>query len=111
MQFQQDPWDVSNMPFRPDSERLGASDLKQVLAQICPGHGYVQKDTDIFRNLSGCSVCPATAYTPASKGSPYIEYSIRGHFLGPRSDDLIVTLYGCEPHAANFRDTYTLSRS
>jgi hypothetical protein len=89
-------------PFVPDSEKLQPNDLKQILGQLCPGQeisGY------------GCHVCPQESATPGGRADSFIESAVRGHFLSPDSDDLVVVLVGCSPHAGLSRNIMLFTRS
>ncbi|MBZ5610038.1 MAG: hypothetical protein LAP38_17385 [Acidobacteriia bacterium] len=75
-------------PFAPDSAPLPSADLREVLGLLCPGHEYIGQE-------SGCHVCPAGTKAAGAKADASIETVIRGRFLKPDSDDLLVVLYGC----------------
>jgi hypothetical protein len=94
----------SGPPFAPDSAQLSSADLKEVLGLLCPGQAYMGEQ-------SGCRVCPQQSGTPGAKTESSIESSVSGHFLKPDSDDLLLVLYGCSPHAGNFRNAFMFTRS
>ena len=94
----------SGPPFAPDSARLPSGDLKEVLGLLCPGQEYIGEQ-------SGCHVCPQQTGAPGAKTESSIESAIAGHFLKPDSDDLLLVLFGCAPHAGNFRNGFLFTRS
>jgi hypothetical protein len=91
-------------PFQPDSSQLGAADLKEILGLLCPGQESAGAD-------SACHVCPQQTKAAGMKTDSSIESAVRGHFLKPDSDDVLVVLYGCAPRADNFRDAILFTRS
>ncbi len=75
-------------PFPPDSTQLGRRICSEVLGLLCPGNEFVGQE-------SGCHVCPPASKTAGAEPTAASRSFIRGHFLKPDSDDLLVTLYGC----------------
>jgi hypothetical protein len=76
------------VPFEPDVARLSRTDLREMLALLCPGQEYVGK-------RSGCKVC--------LDGSAFgfgIVNAIAGHFRDAKSDDVLVYTAGCEARVA-----------
>jgi hypothetical protein len=74
-------WTVA--PFQPDSTQLASADLREIFELLCPGQERA------------CRVCPAATKLAGAGTDGSVESMIRGHFLKPDSDDLLVTLYGC----------------
>jgi hypothetical protein len=77
-------------PFAPDTAKLERADLTEVLGLLCPGQEYVGQE-------SGCRVCPATSKRAGARADASIVAAVRGHFLKPDSDDLLLDLIGCGP--------------
>jgi hypothetical protein len=77
-------------PFPPDTSKLERADLSEVLELLCPGQGYVGAE-------SGCHVCPASSKRAGALGDASISAAIRGHFLKPDSDDLLLDFNVCGP--------------
>jgi hypothetical protein len=98
------PAQWSGSPFAPDSAQLASADLKEALGLLCPGQEYMGEQ-------SGCHVCPQQSGAPGIKNDSSIESAIAGHFLKPDSDDLLLVLFGCSPHAGNFRNAFLFTRS
>jgi hypothetical protein len=83
------------------------SELKQVLAVLCPGHDYVGADK------SGCRVCPEgtmDAGLDAGSGGT-VDDTIAGHLLTPISNDVLLVMRGCEPHANGFVDSMLFTKA
>ena len=91
-------------PFAPDSAQLSAADLSDLLGLLCPGQESAGAQT-------GCNVCPPQTKAAGMKTDSSIESAVRGHFLKPDSDDLLLVLYGCAGRADNFRDAILFTRS
>jgi hypothetical protein len=70
-------------PFQPDFTQLAPADLREVLDLLCPGQE------------NGCRVCPQATKAAGAGTDGSVESALRGHFLKPDSDDLLVTLAGC----------------
>src|SRR5258708_4994374 len=85
-------WDDEDPPIN-----LPAFELRQILTEICPGHFYIGKS-------SGCHVCPGLTSEAGFEEDSTIEAVISGHFSGPKSNDLIMVLRGCESHANGFEN-------
>ena len=79
---------LTTPPFAPDSTRLERAELTEVLGLLCPGQEYLGQE-------SGCRVCPASSKSAAARGNASIVAAVRGHFLKPDSDDLLLNLDGC----------------
>jgi|SRR5271165_4470962 len=77
-------------PFPPDTAKLERATLAEVLGLSCPGQEYVGQE-------SGCHVCPASSKRAGARGDASIVAAVRGHFLKPDSDDLLLDLNGCGP--------------
>jgi hypothetical protein len=77
-------------PFTPDEVELQPAEALQVLNTLCPGKTRPGKK-------NGCPPCQPETGRYAEGFT--IESAIRGHFLGPHSDDLMVSTKGCEDHA------------
>lgn len=80
----------TNPPFPPDSTQLGRAELEEVLGLLCPGQGYIGPE-------SGCHACPASSAQAGARADASIVSAVRGHFLKPDSDDLLLDLTGCGP--------------
>ena len=94
----------SGPPFPPVSVQLRQADLKEILGLLCPGHEYIGQE-------SGCRVCPQGTAEAGRRADSTIESAIPGHFVDPKSEDLLVVLLGCSSHAGNFRDAFLFTRS
>jgi hypothetical protein len=91
----------------PDSPMKG--DVEAALGAIC-------KPNDIKRSkagdLTGCRVCPEgsadslSAYT----GGWELNVATPGHFTSEDSDELLIGIAGCEPHANNFGGSILFAR-
>ena len=79
---------LTTPPFAPDSTRLERAELTEVLGLLCPGQEYLGQE-------SGCRVCPASSKSAAARANASIVAAVRGHFLKPDSDDLLLDLDGC----------------
>ena len=80
----------TNPPFPPDSSQLGRAELSEVLGLLCPGQEYIGQE-------SGCRVCPASSAKAGARADASIVAAVRGHFLKPDSDDLLLDLNSCGP--------------
>ncbi|MBV9742675.1 MAG: hypothetical protein JO099_02845 [Acidobacteriia bacterium] len=86
-----------------ESTKLQASDLKEILHLMCAGTESAAPDI-------GCRICPEGTTTVGEQGFGLgIQLMLRGHFLGPNSDDLFVETSGCEPHARGYSGTMFFS--
>jgi hypothetical protein len=96
-------------PFSAQPKRdapLPESDLRKILAVLCPGHDYVGA------KKSGCKVCPDGTFDAgldAGFGGT-VETTIAGHLSEPGSDDVLLVMRGCEPHANGFVDTMLFTK-
>lgn len=79
---------ISAPPFAPDSAQLGSGEATEILGVLCPGQAYAGQE-------NGCRVCPATTKMAGARGEASIIAAVRGHFLKPDSDDLLLSLNGC----------------
>ena len=77
-------------PFPIDSPLLGRAELTEILGLLCPGQEYIGQET-------GCHVCPASSAKAGARGNASLVSAVRGHFLKPDSDDLLLDLDGCGP--------------
>jgi hypothetical protein len=77
-------------PFAPDTAKLERVTLTEVLGLLCPGQEYAGQE-------SGCRVCPASSKRTGARGDASIVAAVRGHFLKPDSDDLLLDFNGCGP--------------
>jgi hypothetical protein len=77
-------------PFPPDTSKLERTDLSEILELLCPGQGYIGAE-------SGCRVCPGSSKRAGARGDASISAAVRGHFLKPDSDDLLLSFNGCGP--------------
>jgi hypothetical protein len=80
----------SQAPFAPDAAQFGRAELGEVLGVLCPGQEYMGQE-------SGCHVCPASSARAGARGKASIVSAVRGHFLKPDSEDLLLDLDGCGP--------------
>jgi hypothetical protein len=83
---------------------VSAADLKEMLGLLCPGQEYIGEQ-------SGCHVCPQATTNVGNRTDSTIESTISGHFSEAKSDDLFLVLYGCSPHARDFRDAFLFTHS
>jgi len=90
-------------PFQPDSSELLPADLSQILAALCPGRGFTGAQ-------AGCHVCPIGTSRARSNGDLTISFALRGHFVIPNSDDLLLGTEGCEDHAHGFGGSILFTR-
>ncbi|HEX6893658.1 MAG TPA: hypothetical protein VF146_00200 [Bryobacteraceae bacterium] len=79
---------LTTPPFAPDSAKLERAELSEVLGLLCPGQ-------EVIGAVSGCRVCPAASARAGARGDASILSAVRGHFLKPDSDDLLMDLNGC----------------
>jgi len=77
-------------PFAADNTLFGKAELGEILGLLCPGQGYVGQE-------SGCRVCPASSAKAGARANASIVSVLRGHFLKPDSDDLLLDLDACGP--------------
>lgn len=75
-------------PFQAEAAQLGRADLSDILGLLCPGQEY-------FGQESGCHVCPPQLKAVRARTDATIESAVRGHFLKPESDDLLLVLSEC----------------
>ena len=77
-------------PFQPETTKLDRADLSEVLGLLCPGQEYVGSE-------SGCRACPASSKRAGARADASISAAVRGHFLKPGSDDLLLDFSVCGP--------------
>ena len=77
-------------PFAADNTLLGKGELEEVLGLLCPGQGYLGQE-------SGCRVCPASGAKAGARANASLLSVMRGHFLKPDSDDLLLDFDLCGP--------------
>ena len=75
-------------PFQAEPAQLGRADLSDILGLLCPGQEYIGQE-------SGCHVCPPQLKAASARADATIESAVRGHFLKPESDDLLLVLSEC----------------
>jgi hypothetical protein len=75
-------------PFQIEPAQLERQDLRDMLGLLCPGQEYIGQE-------SGCHVCPSQLKAARARTDASIESAVRGHFLKPESDDLLLVLDGC----------------
>lgn len=86
-----------------DPRQAGGAEL---LEAVCPRQVAIDKKIGC---ATGCS--DDTNFGSFGDRLPWsLEGVIRGHFLSPTSDDAVLWMTGCEPHAANFGGTILLTR-
>jgi hypothetical protein len=83
----------------PDSVQLSAEKLEPFLNLICPGHVWA----------SGCDACPEISHSGA--GSWQVRAFHPGHFVSPKSEDMLISGSGCEDHADDFGGSVLLARN
>ena len=84
-----------------DPRQAGGAEL---LDAVCRG-GVVHG-----RQITCSIVCPKFTGFAGDDLGWSLEKVTRGHFLSPTSDDAILSMSGCEPHAANFGGSILLTR-
>ena len=77
-------------PFQADNTLLGKGEIEEILGLLCPGQGYMGQE-------SGCRVCPASSPKAGARANASIVSALRGHFVKPDSDDLLLDLDACGP--------------
>jgi len=84
-----------------DPKLAGGAEL---LEAVCPGR------VDVGKEIQCTTECPE--FTGFGGGGPRWNAAgvIRGHFLSPSSDDVVLAMEGCESHGANFGGTILLTR-
>jgi hypothetical protein len=83
-----------------DPKLAGGAEL---LEAVCPGHVVVGKEV-------ACKIaCPEFTSMKGGDLDWSVARVIRGHFLSPTSDDAVLSMSGCEPHALNFGGTILLT--
>jgi hypothetical protein len=95
--------DKFEVPFEPDSVRLQPAEASEILGSLCPGESIVG-------SRIGCRICPAGTSWAGDGAGLWVRSAIRGHLLGPNSDDLLISTSGCEPHVYLFGGHVLFSR-
>lgn len=91
--------------FPSDSKDPKQSGGAALLEAVCPGRVIVGKEI-------GCrGACPEfTAFH--GENFEWNLYAVsRGHFLSPTSDDVALSMLGCEPHSENWGGTILVTRT
>jgi len=81
-----------------DAAKLSPAEVQPFLEMICPGHA----------SATGCAVCPSEM--PSSAQTWDLRTITFGHFLGPASEDALVSGTGCEPHSNGMSGAYLFTR-
>ena len=81
-----------------DAAHISASETHEFLQMICPGH----------ETTAGCSVCPDEM--PPSAQTWEMHTVTFGHFLAPKSEDALVSGFGCEPHVNLMSGSYLFTK-
>ena len=81
-----------------DAAKVSPSQAQQFLELICPGRA----------SAAGCSVCPPEM--PFSAQTWDLQTITFGHFLGPASEDALVSGTGCEPHSNGMSGAYLFTK-
>ncbi len=77
-------------PFAADNTLFGKAELGEILGLLCPGQEDIGQE-------SGCRVCPASSPKAGARANASIVSALRGHFLKPDSDDLLLDFDFCGP--------------
>ena len=77
-------------PFAADNTLFGKAELGEILGLLCPGQEVIGQE-------SGCRVCPASSAKAGARANASIVSALRGHFLKPDSDDVLLDLDACGP--------------
>ena len=87
--------------FKIDGVSARDGNAAELLETFCPGQVEVAQEVKCRQALTETPGfdCPPTATTVT-----------RGHFLSPKSDDVLLALHACEPHSAHFGSTALLTR-
>ncbi len=88
-------------PAAPRAKEFPDAELRKILAVLCPGQDYVTGDKN------GCHVCPEGTMDEGrdAGGGGTVQNTIAGHLSGPKSEDVLLVMRGCEPHANGFVDS------
>ena len=78
-------------------------EMRQIVDQLCPGHGFVGE-----RN--GRLVCPGGTSSAGVETESTIDSVTSGHFSSADQKDFLVALRGCEPHANGFTDRWVFTK-
>lgn len=79
--------------FAPETAQISPAEQKQIFQSFCPGSEFIGEE-------SGCHGCPAQA--SGGNEDLLLTSFLRGHFLNPDSDDLLVQTHNCESHVSLF---------
>jgi hypothetical protein len=87
--------------FKIDGVSPRAGGAAELLEGFCPGQVEVSEEVKCRETLNETDGwdCPPTA-----------TMATRGHFLSPKSDDILLALRACEPHSAHFGSTALFTR-
>ena len=77
-------------PFAADNTLFEKAELGEILGLLCPGQEVIGQE-------SGCRVCPASSAKAGARANASIVSALRGHFLKPDSDDVLLDLDACGP--------------
>jgi hypothetical protein len=81
--------------FETNNESLTGARATELLTAVCPDHVIE----------GGCNVCPH-----GDGGEWKLQSGITGHFAGAASENIVLSMTGCEPHAANFGGSVLLTK-
>lgn len=87
-----------SLPIASDAANVSSAEKRTFLEAICPSHV----------TGSRCSVCPAEM--PQSAETWELRAIIFGHFIAPRSNDALVSGFGCEPHVKLTSGAYLFTK-
>ena len=82
---------------------LAVARYPEVMEALCPGQAY-HRD-----GMWGCEVCPV-GMAKGQKVESRVQSAIPGHFSAPGSDDVLLVLRDCEPHANHFINVLLFTR-
>ena len=92
----------SSFPF--DSQDPHVAGGAELLEAVCPGRVSVGKE------IRCRIVCPEFTSFPGDQHTWSLKQVTRGHFLSPTSEDVALSMSGCEPHSENNGGTILLTR-
>jgi hypothetical protein len=81
-----------------DAAHMSPDEARSFLHMICPGD----------ETTAGCSVCPPEM--PPSAQTWELRTVTFGHFLAPKSEDALVSGFGCEPHVNLMSGSYLFTK-
>ncbi len=82
-----------------DSAKLTPEGIRVFANLLCPGHA----------TATGCGVCPEGSAPSGGGWDARAIYS--GHFLSASSEDVLISVTGCEPHTAGMGGSFLLTRA